>query len=179
MLRNRISKIKIYIFKIQIINSGPHVKKKPLSQYTDTSTYPRIQYVMRVKNGALHQRASSDSALYPTVPSKKERCSKTVTSCRQCKGGTSRLVLSSTLERERYVGDSEEKEGKQDILYSWTRAREIHCDEFTKRGAISMASFSLKQLSIGFPLEELPPLLSACAATMRTTWSLFSAPRGG
>lgn len=83
------------------------------------------------------------------------------------------------LSRERYVRDSEEKEGKQDILYSWTRAREIHCDEFTKRDAISMASFSLKQLSIGFPLEEFPPLPSACAATMRTTWSLFSALRGG
>lgn len=135
---------------------------------------------MQVKNGALHQRTSSDgAALYPTVPSKKGSYSKTVTSCRQCKGGTSRLVLEHSREKDT-VRDSEEKEGKQDILYSWTRAREIHCDEFTKRGAISMASFSLKQLSIGFPLEELPPLLpSACAATMRTTWSLFSALRGG
>lgn len=54
---------------------------------------------MQVKNGALHQRTSSDSALYPTVPSKEKDTRKRLHRADNAKGARP-TSSSSTLERK-------------------------------------------------------------------------------
>lgn len=134
MLRNRISKIKIYIFKIQIINSGPHVKKKPLSQYTDTSTYPRIQYVMRVKNGALHQRASPTAPSIPPFHRKKKDARKRLHRADNAKGA--RPALSSrALSREKDTSETAKKKRENRTFYIRGHALERFIVTSSQRGA--------------------------------------------
>ena len=74
------------------------------------------------------------------------------------KGHTPPLSLSLSLFLEDSRGrDTEEKKREnscEDILYSWTRALERRIVTGVQRGRNFGGVFSLKQLSIGFPLEE-------------------------
>lgn len=88
---------------------------------------------MQVKNGALHQRTSSDgAALYPTVPSKKGSYSKTVTSCRQCKGDASRLVLEHS--REKDTSETAKKKRENRTFYIRGHALERFIVTSSQRG---------------------------------------------
>ena len=127
-----------------------HVMKKMNEIRDEIERGPRYDY----------ENYAGTAACTRILPSREDRRKRL--HCENDKGAqgkdTPLLSLSLSLFLEDSRGrDTEEKKREnscEDILYSWTRALERRIVTGVQRGRNFGGVFSLKQLSIGFPLEE-------------------------